>query len=165
MTCFSPFSRPDMTFAVEWALNNNYLSSPFPTVLTICWTGWQKIKLKLNQEKTEAVLIDTKTKLSFSSVQVTDCHLSSSVLPLSPSVKILGIILDNTYLMPETAHLSPHSIWLFCNSDKYRPSDTIFLKTLSQNWSPHSFCLNSTTATLSDPLWSTVIWPSRLTGR
>ena len=59
-------------------------------------------QLKLNQEKTEALLIGTKTKLP--SVQVTDLHLSSSVLPLSPSVKRLGVALDNTLSMKQ--HIS-----------------------------------------------------------
>ena len=40
------------------------------------------------------MLICTKTKLS--SVQVTDLHLSSSTIPLSPYVKNLGVVLDNT---------------------------------------------------------------------
>ena len=75
-------------------------SSPFPTVLMIDILNWMiGNKLKLNQEKTEAMLTATKTVLS--SVHATDLHLSSSVIPLSPSVKAIA---------NETTHLSPTSV-------------------------------------------------------
>ena len=68
--------------------------------------------IQLNQEKTEATLIGVQRLSSRPFKSQIDLHLSSSVIPLSPSVKSLGVVLDNTYVVNETAHLSPHSILL-----------------------------------------------------
>lgn len=54
-------------------------------------------KLKLNSDKTEALLTGTKQKLS--SISATALQLSDATVPLSPQVKSLGVILDSTLSM------------------------------------------------------------------
>ena len=51
-------------------------------------------KLQLNSEKTEAMLIGTRQKLS--SISVNTIQLDDTTVPLSDSVKTLGVLLDST---------------------------------------------------------------------
>jgi len=59
-------------------------------------------KLKLNSDKTEAILIGTKAKLS--TVTSTSLELNNSSIPLSPVVKNLGVMLDTSLSMKQ--HIS-----------------------------------------------------------
>ena len=62
-------------------------------------------KLKLNSDKTEALLVGTRQKLS--SIQTTSLQLSDAIVPLSDRVKRLGVILDSTLSMqPHIASLT-----------------------------------------------------------
>ena len=54
-------------------------------------------KLQLNSEKTEAMLIGTRQKLS--SVSVNTLQLDATTVPLSDSVKSLGVLIDSTLSM------------------------------------------------------------------
>ena len=54
-------------------------------------------KLHLNSEKTEAMLIGTRHKLS--SISVNTLQLDDITAPLSDSVKSLGVLLDSTLHM------------------------------------------------------------------
>ena len=54
-------------------------------------------KLKLNSEKTEAMLIGTRQQLS--SISVNTLQLDDTTVPLSDSVKSLGVLLDSTVSM------------------------------------------------------------------
>ena len=51
-------------------------------------------KFQLNSEKTEAMLIGTRQKLS--SIAVNTLQLDDTTVPLSDSVKSLGVLLDST---------------------------------------------------------------------
>ncbi|KAK7095586.1 hypothetical protein V1264_006971 [Littorina saxatilis] len=51
-------------------------------------------KLKLNSEKTEALLVGTRQKIA--SLTVTDLQLDDATVPFSPAVKSLGVFLDST---------------------------------------------------------------------
>ncbi|KAK7112358.1 hypothetical protein V1264_011827 [Littorina saxatilis] len=54
-------------------------------------------KLKLNSEKTEALLVGTRQKIA--SLTVTDLQLDDATVPFSPAVKSLGVFLDSTLSM------------------------------------------------------------------
>ena len=54
-------------------------------------------KLQQNSEKTEAMLTETRQKLS--SVSVNTLQLDDTTVPLSDSVKSLGILLNSTLSM------------------------------------------------------------------
>ena len=54
-------------------------------------------KLQLNSEKTEAMLIGTRQKLS--SISVNTIQLDDTTVPLSDSVKKLGVLFDSTLSM------------------------------------------------------------------
>ena len=54
-------------------------------------------KLQLNSEKTEAILFGTRQKLS--SIAVNTLQLDDTTVPLSDSVKSLGVLLDSTMSM------------------------------------------------------------------
>ena len=54
-------------------------------------------ELQLNTEKTEAMLIGTRQKLS--SISVNTLQLDNNTVPLSDSVKSLGVLLDSTLCM------------------------------------------------------------------
>ncbi|KAK7088101.1 hypothetical protein V1264_022063 [Littorina saxatilis] len=54
-------------------------------------------KLKLNSEKTEALLVGTRQKIA--SLTVTDLQLDDATVPFSPAVKSLGVYLDSTLSM------------------------------------------------------------------
>lgn len=54
-------------------------------------------KLKLNSEKTEALLVGTRQKLA--SLTVTSLQLADATVPFSPTVKSLGVYLDSTLSM------------------------------------------------------------------
>jgi len=54
-------------------------------------------RLQLNSNKTEAILIGTKTKLA--TINNTSLNLSNTSIPLSSHVKNLGVTLDNTLSM------------------------------------------------------------------
>ena len=54
-------------------------------------------KLQINSEKTEAVLIGTRQKLP--SISVNTRQLDDTTVPLSDSVKSLGVLLDSTLSM------------------------------------------------------------------
>ena len=56
-----------------------------------------KNKLQLNGEKTEAMLVGTKNRLA--SVSIESIQLGNNTIPLSNSVKNLGVTLDNTLSM------------------------------------------------------------------
>ena len=86
----------------------NYLTAPFPenihTLLKTtsdCYSdikNWMiQSKLQLNSEKTEAMLIGTRQKLS--SISVNTLQPDDTTVPLSDSVKSLGVLLNNTLSM------------------------------------------------------------------
>ena len=54
-------------------------------------------KLQLNGEKTEAMLVGTRQKLSF--ISVNTLQLDDTTVPLSDPVKSLGVLLDSTLCM------------------------------------------------------------------
>ena len=54
-------------------------------------------KLKLNSDKTEALLVGTRQKLA--SLSVTDLQLGDATVPFSSTVKSLGMFLDSTLSM------------------------------------------------------------------
>ena len=54
-------------------------------------------KLQLNGEKTEAMLVGTRQKLSF--ISVNTLQLDDTTVPLSDPVKSLGVLLDSTLFM------------------------------------------------------------------
>ncbi|KAK7112839.1 hypothetical protein V1264_012225 [Littorina saxatilis] len=54
-------------------------------------------KLKLNSEKTVALLVGTRQKIA--SLTVTDLQLDDATVPFSPAVKSLGVFLDSTLSM------------------------------------------------------------------
>ena len=108
-------------------------------------------KLQLNSEKTEAVLIGTRQKLS--SISVNTLQLDNTTVPLSDSVKSLSVLVDSTQSMEN----------LICQtSESCYTSSIDFPVRLQRNWSPHSHCHTSTTAViycLADllPLSTTII--------
>ena len=59
-------------------------------------------KLKLNDEKTEAIICDSKASQLNDSVD--SIHIGQSVIPLSDTVRDIGLFLDKTLLM--TNHIS-----------------------------------------------------------
>ena len=61
-------------------------------------------KLKLNQEKTEAMLIGTKTKSRPFKSQISSSPVAS--YPCLTPVKSLGVVLDNTLSMKQSTSLS-----------------------------------------------------------
>ena len=54
-------------------------------------------KLQLTGEKTEAMLVGTRQKLSF--ISVNTLQLDDTTVPLSDPVKSLGVLLDSTLFM------------------------------------------------------------------
>jgi hypothetical protein len=54
-------------------------------------------KLKLNSDKTEALLVGTRQKIA--SLTATDLQLDDATVPFSPAVKSLGVFLDSTLSM------------------------------------------------------------------
>ncbi|KAK7106020.1 hypothetical protein V1264_017326 [Littorina saxatilis] len=120
-------------------------------------------KLKLNSEKTEALLVGTRQKIA--SLTVTDLQLDDATVPFSPAVKSLGVFLDSTLSMQ--THISfiintcffhlrciasirrylthePVSSWL-------SPSSSVVWTTATPFWlasSPHPFMAYNESRTL-----------------
>ena len=68
-------------------------------------------KLKLNSEKTEALVVGTRQKLT--SLSATNLQLADATVPFSPTVKSLGVHLDSTLSM--RPHISSLTKTCFCN--------------------------------------------------
>ena len=104
-------------------------------------------KLQLNSEKTGATLIGTRHKLS--SISVNILQLDDTTVPLSDSVKSLGVLLDSTLSMEnfisQTAISCYYQLRRISSVRKYLSTEA------SLNWSPHPFGHASITAVL--PFW------------
>ena len=62
-------------------------------------------RLKLNSEKTDALVVGTRQKLA--SLIATDLQLADATVPFSPTVKSLGVYLDSTLSMqPHISYLT-----------------------------------------------------------
>ena len=116
------------------------------------WCSNSELQLQLQlHEKTEAMLIGTRQKLS--SISVNTLQLDNTTVPLSDSVKSLSVLVDSTQSMEN----------LICQtSESCYTSSIDFPVRLQRNWSPHSHCHTSTTAViycLADllPLSTTII--------
>ena len=103
-------------------------------------------KLQLNREKTEAVLVKPRQKLSFISANTIAwrCHSSSLSLTLSKASAF-----SSTAHSPWRTSLVKPPNPAATSSVELVLSGSIFSPRLQRNWSPHSFCHASTTAVLS----------------
>ena len=93
-------------------------------------------ELQLNTEKTEAMLIGTRQKLS--SISVNTLQLDNNTVPLSDSVKSLDVLLDSTLCMENFISQTAKSCYY--STVELVLSGSIFPPRLPGNWSPHSFC-------------------------
>ena len=91
-------------YADDTRLLNSALPESIHTLLKAtsdCYSdikNWMiQSKLQLNNEKTEAMLIGTRQKLS--SISVNTLQLDDTTVPLSDSVKNLGVLFDSTLSM------------------------------------------------------------------
>ena len=91
-------------YANDTQLHNSALSENIHTLqktTSDCYSevkNWMtQNKFQLNSEKTEAMLIGTRQKLS--SISVNTLHLDDTTVPLSDSVKSLGLLLNSTLSM------------------------------------------------------------------
>ena len=97
------------SFADDTQLYNSAKPDDFDELLasiSICFLdikNWMtENKLKLNSEKTEALVVGTRQKLA--SLTATDLQLADATVPFSPTVKSLGVYLDSTLSMQ--SHIS-----------------------------------------------------------
>ena len=101
------------------------------------WCSNSELQLQLHlNEKTEVMLIGTRQKLS--SIPVNTLQLDNTTVPLSDSVKILGVLLDSTQSMENFICQTSES----CYTSSIEPvlSGSIFPMRLQWNWLPHSHC-------------------------
>ena len=138
-------------YADDAQLPNSALPESIHTLLKTtseCYldiTNWMtQNKIQLNSEKTEAMLIGTRQKLS--SISIYTFQLDDTTVPLSDSVKSLGVLLDSTLSMENFISQTAKSYHQLRRISSVR---SIFPPRLPWNWSPHSFCHALTTAILS----------------
>ena len=81
-------------------------------------------KLQLNSEKTEAILIGSRRKLS--SISVNTVQLDDTTVPLSDSVKSLGVLLHSTLSkenISQTARSCYYQLRVISSVRKYRSTE------------------------------------------
>ena len=99
-------------YADDTQLYNSARPEDFDELLasiSICFLdikNWMTVnRLKLNSEKTDALVVGTRQKLA--SLIATDLQLADATVPFSPTVKSLGVHLDSTLSMqPHISYLT-----------------------------------------------------------
>ena len=131
-----------------------YLTAPYPKTSTLFWKpyltysdikNWMtRNKLQLNSEKIEAMLVGTRQKLSF--ISVNTFQLDNTTVCLSDSIKSLGVLLDSTLSMENFVRQTSKSCYYqfrrISSVRKYLSTEATYSM---KNWSLHSFCHASTT--------------------